>query len=99
MFDFDKISKKAFERVLDITGFNFTFPDENSKIRKVVYWYCFKFNPFLLKITTIIAFFWIIHRINLRVGIEQTVIWLLAVLIITMRGLSNKVSGLIEKYK
>jgi hypothetical protein len=89
LLDFKNLSKKATDRVFNYFD---VFVDGNypPKFRKFLEWYGYKFQPFLLNISSMIIFFWIFLRIFDRVGFEKTAIILLMIIIITLRGLKWK---------
>lgn len=98
MFNITKFSKKATDKVLLYMNF-FDDNPEQSRFGRFIIWYGYKFQPFFINIAMMVVFFYIIHRIYGKYDFERTMIWLIAVLILTMRGLSNKISEILEKFK
>lgn len=92
MFDFSKIVKETFDRITLMFGIE---DEENSKIfskrfKKVYYWFGETGIPAFLGFVSIILFFYIFFRIYNRSGFEKTVIILLMLVIVTLRGMKFK---------
>lgn len=91
MFDFEKISKDVFDRITIMFGID---EKENKHIfskrfKKVYYWIGYKGIPTFLSIISMILLFVIFFRIYANSGFEKTVIILLLVIILTLRGLKK----------
>lgn len=89
VLDWEKLSKKATDKVFDYFD---VFVDGNypPKFRKFLEWYGYKFQPFFLNIASTMLLFWIFFRIFDRIGFEKTIIIILTIVIITLRGLKFK---------
>lgn len=89
MFDFEKLAEKQFWKIwvwLDLDDKK----KYSERFRKIIKWWGLKASPFILNITSIILLFYIFFRIYARSGFEKTAIILLLIIIITLRGISQK---------
>lgn len=91
MFDISEISKDVFDKISLMFGIE---DEENKKIyskrfKKIYYWFGYKGIPSFLSLVSIVLFFYIFFRIYSRSGFEKTVITLLLIIIITLRGLKK----------
>lgn len=91
MFDFEKWVSEGFERIGIMFGID---EPENEKIyskrfKKVYRWFGNKGVPAFLSIVSIVLLFWIFFRVYNNSGFEKTVVILLLVIIITLRGLKK----------
>ncbi len=88
IFDFEKWVSSGFDRISLMFGIE---EPENEKIytkrfKKVYYWFGNIGIPAFLSIVSIVLLFTIFFRIYGRSGFEKTVIILLLIIIITLRG-------------
>lgn len=91
MFDFEKLSNKVNQKVLDkfnIDG-NEDIPDW---VRRFMKFWAFKVSPFLLNITGFIVLIIIFGRINSAYGFERVVMVGFVLVIFTLRSLSKKLN-------
>lgn len=91
MFDFEKLSNKVNQKVLD------KFDIENNKdipkwAKRFMKFYAFKVSPFLLNITGFIVLIFIFGRINSAYGFERVVMVGFVIVIFTLRSLSKKLN-------
>jgi len=91
MFDFDKITRDIFDKI----SLKFGIEDPNNshiytnRFKKVYFWFGNTGIPGFLNIVSIILLFYIFFRIYDRSGFEKTLIILLLIIIITLRGIKK----------
>jgi len=85
MFDYEKYTALGMDKVVSITKLD---TDENltPKFRKRIKWVGYTFTPFVLKITTTIVFIYIVSKIYTGSGYEKTVLFLLTLILLSLRG-------------
>lgn len=89
VFEFDKVCRDIYDRIeiwFDIEN----DPIYSDKFKRRLRWFGYTGIPAFLNFVSIILFFIIFFRIYASAGFEKTVIILLLVIVITLRGLKPK---------
>jgi len=85
VLDWKNISRKATDKVF-IHFELFTDGKYPKKFKRFIEWYGYKFQPVLLSLASTMLMFWIFFRIYDRIYFEKTIIILLILVIIAIRG-------------
>lgn len=91
MFDFEKISRDIYDRI-DIYFDVENDPIYSPKFKKRLRWIGYTAIPTFLNIVSIVMLFYIFFRIYNNSGFEKTVVILLLIIILSIRGLKKKPS-------
>lgn len=90
--DFDTITRNIFDRISIMFGIE---EEENKhiyskKFKKIYYWIGYTGIPAFLGFVSIILMFYIFFRAYNRFGFERTMITLMILVVISLRGLKPK---------
>lgn len=85
MIDFNKLNKKYMDKIMKHFKVD-TDPIFSSRFVKFIKWFGYKLMPVVLTITGILMLFWIFTKIYDRSGFEKTIIYLLILILISLRG-------------